>query len=357
MMDSSFSLLIPYLQQPSIPTLWLADENALNTLQALTALPIEEPKHSSSNRLHIVTNRYDIYQLAQQKNISAEFNDFTLSSLPFIPERIIYRISKEKPLTHYLFNQSAQLLNHSGELIVSGKKQEGIKGYADNLSKIIGCQGKLKKTKNDYFGIFSQFENNAWLDDQQYAQLQQPFAQAPKLYSKPGVFGWNKIDQGTELLLSTLPAILDNHPHTIHNILDLGCGYGWIFTNVEKYFPIEKHAVHITATDNNATAIVCAHENTKQSSHDIIVVADDCASQIQTLYDLILCNPPFHQGFSHDKSLTRKFLTQTKRLLSPTGIAVFVVNDFVKFPIELLNQFTDHHVVTTKQGFTIVALH
>lgn len=351
MMDSSFTPLIPYLQHPSVSTLWLADENALDTLQTLESNP------SPTTTLHIVTNRYDIYQLAQQKNISAAFNDFNLSDLPFTPKRIIYRISKEKSLTHYLLNQSAQQLSHDGELIISGKKQEGIKSYAGNLSKIIGCQGKLKKTKNDYCAVFSQFENKAWLDDQQYSQLQQPFTQAPSLYSKPGVFGWNKIDQGTELLLKTLPIVLDDHPHAIHNILDLGCGYGWIFANLGKYFPLEQQTIHVTATDNNATAIVCAQENAKQSSHDITIVADDCASQIQQQYDLILCNPPFHQGFSHDKSLTRKFLTQTKRLLSPTGIAVFVVNEFIKFPVELLNHFTGHRVVTTEQGFTIVVLH
>jgi 16S rRNA (guanine1207-N2)-methyltransferase len=62
------------------------------------------------------------------------------------------------------------------------------------------------------------------------------------------------------------------------------------------------------------------------------VVADDGASQLEPGFDLILCNPPFHQGFSVDGALTDKFLRQTRRLLSAHGMAIFVVNQFI--PLE-----------------------
>jgi 16S rRNA (guanine1207-N2)-methyltransferase len=59
------------------------------------------------------------------------------------------------------------------------------------------------------------------------------------------------------------------------------------------------------------------------------VMADDCGGQLAPGFDLILCNPPFHQGFSVDGALTDKFLRQTRRLLSAQGMAVFVVNQFI----------------------------
>ena len=126
-MDTSFTTLLPYLQNTTVPTLWLADENALDTLHTLD--------NRQNSFLHIATNRYDIYQLARYKNISVEYNDFTLKQLPLAPQRIIYRISKEKSLTHYLINRATQLLVDSGELVISGQKQEGIKSYVDNITE------------------------------------------------------------------------------------------------------------------------------------------------------------------------------------------------------------------------------
>jgi 16S rRNA (guanine1207-N2)-methyltransferase len=356
MIDTAFLLLLPHLQNPSIPTLWLADENALHTLQALN--------NNDNTLLHIATNRYDIYCLALEKNISTEFNDFTLEQLPFSPQKIVYRISKEKPLTHYLFNQAASLLNNNGELLIAGKKQEGIKSYGDNLQNTFQCDGKLKKTGNDYYASFHSFDASQKMDDQNYTELQQPFLQherLPTLYSKPGVFGWNKIDKGTELLLQCLPDILEQYPIALQQILDLGCGYGWIFANLADSLrmlsPELAKSIHITATDNNAAAIRCALKNSENTPETITVLASDCANTITEKFDLILCNPPFHQGFSHDKQLTEKFLHQTKQHLKKDGYAVFVVNEFISLSQSQQVQFTHCETVHKANGFKVIVLH
>jgi 16S rRNA (guanine1207-N2)-methyltransferase len=357
MIDSSFIPLLPYLQTPHTPTLWLADESALTVLQFADITP--------SANLHIVTNRYDIYQLAVGKALNVEFNDFTLDKLPLPPSKIIYRISKEKSLTHHLFNMAAKLLNGEGELIISGKKNEGIKTYADNLLKTMQAVGKLKKNHLDYYGRFTQLSTHTPLNDQQYSQLHTintserlPTSTLPHFYSKPGVFGWNKIDKGTELLLNTLPQIFRDHPHKLSSILDLGCGYGWIFLNLASYIPEDKYnLLTVTATDNNAAAIQCATANAQLSPLNIHVIADDCAIHIDDKFDLILCNPPFHQGFTHSKALTEKFLQQTRRHLKPNGIAVFVINEFIQLPKQHLATFEGSKVIAQAQGFKIVTLY
>lgn len=352
MIDSSSNLLLDSLHTIDRPTLWLADENALSALQYAD---IQAHKY-----LHIATNRYDIYQLAIDKGISVEFNDFTLNELPFAPQRIIYRISKEKALTHYLFNQAARLLATKGELLISGKKQEGIKTYATKLKEHFACEGQLKKSSSDYYGRFTHFTHQVNINDQHYAELQPPFPHHERLshiVSKPGVFGWDKIDAGTELLLKALPDILQAHEHSCHNILDLGCGYGWIFMNLPHYLPQSTlKDISITATDNNAAAILCAEQNAKANHVNTHIIADDCAKGITDTFDLIVCNPPFHQGFTHEKALTQKFLTQTKRHLSKHGLAVFVVNEFIRLPKEQLDGFNHNRIVIQKDGFKVIAL-
>jgi 16S rRNA (guanine1207-N2)-methyltransferase len=177
------------------------------------------------------------------------------------------------------------------------------------------------------------------------------------IYSKPGVFGWNKIDRGTELLLQTLPDIAEQYKPSYKKILDLGCGYGWLFLNLPSYCP-ENSLNHsqITATDNNAAAITCATKNAQLSDLTIRVIADDCAQQLKEKFSLILCNPPFHQGFSHDQSLTAKFLQQIQQHLEVAGIAVLVMNEFISLPKQQLALFQEVTVYKKQQGFKIIIL-
>lgn len=392
-LDSSFTPLLPYLQPTDISTLWVADENALH---ALEQLPV-----NTSPLLSLITNRYDIYTLAKSKGIAAVFNDFDFSTLNTVinapVERIVYRISKEKALTQHIFIQSVMLLSNNkardllnsdllksnlpvaniknnnvrngrvGELIISGRKQEGIKSYQRYLTDTLACDGQLKKQGTNYSGTFSsatpssfsRVVKNIDFDDRYQAitPLPTPNHRHINAHSKPGIFGWDKIDSGTELLLHSLSPIIEQHRLSPKTLLDLGCGYGWIFINLPHYLD-EKilSQLSVTATDNNATALLCANINSKNLPFNITLVADDCAKNLNDKFDLILCNPPFHQGFSHDQSLTQKFLEQIKQHLTVTGIAVLVMNEFISLPKQQLALFREYTVHKKQHGFKIVIL-
>lgn len=380
--DSSFDALLPYLSASNECTLWVADENALHVLEQL-------PTQTTADLL-LLTNRYDIYIAAKKKNIKATFNDFDFSQLDIPSDtpvtRVIYRISKEKQVAHHVFYEVSQLLSavensaiknqQKPELIISGKKQEGIKGYQKHLSQIYQCQGQLKKNGTNYHGAFSGFQLTATqktltnitgeptntsayhnlhtinLDEK---TLNKQAITTQKIYTKPGIFGWNKIDKGSELLLRNLPEIIDSMALTPRSLLDLGCGYGWIFLNLANYLDKQASAtLSVTATDNNAAAILCAQQNSTHLPFPVRVIADDCAKNIDEKFDLIVCNPPFHQGFSHDKTLTLKFLEQTKQHLNSNGAAIFVVNEFIQLPSN--TWFSSHKVIAKEQGFKVIVL-
>ncbi|MCV6626215.1 MAG: class I SAM-dependent methyltransferase, partial [Cellvibrionaceae bacterium] len=88
------------------------------------------------------------------------------------------------------------------------------------------------------------------------------------------------------------------------------------------------------ATDNNAAALASCEHNLQQLKAlrpklETGVSAADCADRIEQRFDLIVCNPPFHQGFNVDNSLTDKFLNAAKNHLNQNGQAYFVVNSFI----------------------------
>jgi 16S rRNA (guanine1207-N2)-methyltransferase len=345
MQDNALKLLLPELQNVQAPSYWFADENTLPLISNINKNPL----------LTVITNRYDIYQLALQQSLNVVFSDFSQNDYPHKKvEKIFYRISKEKSLCHHLLNQASQYLTDHGHLVISGAKQEGIKSYADKLKKLLGAQGTLKKHGSFYKGIFSQLSKSITLDDQQYSEircLQTQSHEVTKYYSKPGVYGWDKIDKGSELLIESLKDCINGiRPHP-KKVMDLGCGYGWLFLNFDHY-----GFSKITATDNNAAALACAKKNAELIQTPVSVVASDCANEINDSFDLILCNPPFHQGFKHDKKLIAKFISSCRQHLSKNGNALFVVNEFIGIETLAEQSFGGFQTLKTQDGFKIIAL-
>jgi 16S rRNA (guanine1207-N2)-methyltransferase len=344
--DIALQLIVDELNNIKDPCLWYADENAATAIDQVQA----------NNLITIITNRYDIYQKAIQNRHQSVFSDFDSKEYPasISVKKIVYRISKEKALTHFLLNQAANLLPVDGTLIISGYKQEGIKTYSDKLTKKLNASGKLKKNRESYFGVFSNLDSSIELDDQNYSQLRKVNSQKDKpssFYSKPGVFGWNKVDKGTELLLTSFNKVFNTFTNQHKSVLDIGCGYGWIFLNLDHYGLSD-----ITATDNNAAAILSAQKNAERMKTSTSVSASDCAETIKKTFDIVLCNPPFHQGFKHNQKLIERFLNSCYLHLNNGGHGVFVVNEFIALDKVADSLFKEQTILAKENGFKVILL-
>ena len=134
--------------------------------------------------------------------------------------------------------------------------------------------------------------------------------------------------------------------------LDLGCGYGYLTIAAAKSFPIKRWLL----TDNNCAALAVAAENLTINGLAGEVIAADAGSGIKEPVDLLLCNPPFHQGFSIDGDLTDKFLASASRLLSPKGVALFVVNQFIPLERKAERLFREVKTLADNGSFKIIQL-
>lgn len=329
--------------------LWLMDENHLNTVVA----------NQTDRKIQVISNRWDIAQEAKQKGFNAEFSDFDLSQMTDNSlDAIFYRISKEKPLVHHLFNQAWRCLKSGGQIYLAGYKNEGIKTYVEKLATILGDLRKAVKEGALYTAQLTKqsiYSKADCLDDQDYANLRLMLDNhSQEFFSKPGLFGWNKVDLGSELLVNHLDK-LPLAQIAPHNCLDLGCGYGYITLAASR----NNHCNSVkswTMTDNNAAAMIAAEKNLLSSRLNGKIIPDDCAASINETFDLILCNPPFHQGFNPDADLTEKFVRETKRLLSNKGIAFFVVNQFVPLETKANSYFSRVKTLHKEAGFKLISL-
>ena len=346
MTDAPTSWLIQQIiQYSSAKSFWFSDENVLRQLP------------DSKNWLlkpAFVTNRWDIAQHATELGFIAEFNDFDLTTIADnSADHIFYRISKEKPVVHHLINQSQRILKTGGVLWISGQKNEGIKTYIEKACALFKCAKNIQKDGISYSSkLVKGNSTGELLNDENYHLLRTCVqVNGADVLSKPGQFGWNKIDQGSEFLISEVTHLLKMQSNTFEHCLDLGCGYGYL-TIASQDFPIKNRAL----TDNNAAAVITARANCVQLKIPTEIFASDAGKQLKNKFDLILCNPPFHQGFSVDGDLTDKFLRNAQQLLTENGVAYFVVNQFIALEKKASVFFKSVNLIARNKSFSVFEL-
>lgn len=352
-LDKAFDLLYSEFKRVSAPALWIVDEN-----MPAQATPIANPLISA------LSNRLDIAQNLQRQGWDCCFNDYLLEDLPKNHFKTVFlRIPKEKAQAHYILNQAQRLLSFGGSLYLSGLKQEGIKGFIQRAASLTKIPAETWKADKQTWAakitfspppenlIDNTFINDKPLDDKEYRTLRQaPSDELFSFWSKPGVFGWDKIDKGSALLIQYLETLVEKH-NNIDKALDIGCGYGYLSLYTAKLLGLP-----ITATDNNAAAIIACQKNLDHYKISGKVIADNCAEQIVERFPLIVCNPPFHSGFSVESDLTDRFLASAAKHLTKDGIAIFVTNLHIPLERKASHHFTLCETPVTNEHFKLIKL-
>lgn len=335
----------------TIKVLWIVDEHAVALTPSTLPQDIE---------FHFLSNRIDQFEKLQQAGLNATFSDFDFS--PYEPssfDAILYRISKEKAVVHNIINQAATYLKPQGLLAIAGAKNEGLKTYADKAAKYLQCDKNIHKITKDLW--ISELSNATTdsetdlksnrLDCKNYDQFIDVGEQnGIHFCSKPGVFGWNKIDQGSALLIEQMPEFVKRQGDC-KSVIDLGCGYGYLSSQMPQ-FGFER----IVATDNNASAIAATKKTFEKNNLSGDVIAADCGEGIDEKFDAVICNPPFHQGFNVENQLTDRFLARTRSLLASGGSALFVVNSFIPIEAKATQYFKKIDQLASNKSFKVIRL-
>ncbi|MBU1975437.1 MAG: methyltransferase [Nanoarchaeota archaeon] len=107
-----------------------------------------------------------------------------------------------------------------------------------------------------------------------------------ELYSAPGIFGKDKLDNATKLLIEN--AKIEQR----WKLLDLGCGYGVVGLAMKRISP----DLEVWMSDVNERAIELAEKNANKLKLDTTVISSDIFSNIPDEFDCILLNPPYAAG-------------------------------------------------------------
>ncbi|MBT3380609.1 MAG: class I SAM-dependent methyltransferase [Lentisphaerae bacterium] len=327
---------------PAGPHVVVLDENAR---VAHYAAFLEAPETT------FVTNRWTVLEEFEGAGARVAFSDLDLATYPAgSVSAVFFRVAKEKALVHHVINSSARMLADGGTLHICGLRREGIKTYIEKAGALFQGKKHVKTTRvGARCGVLTKrgkVRPADLLPDDDYTCLR-PVGIAPELtmHTKPGIFGWRKEDPGSALLASVadIPSGC--------SVLDLGCGYGYLAIRASQ-----KGAAEVWATDSNAAAISACQHNYKAFGVSGEVLAGDCGDTVERTFDIVLCNPPFHEGFQVSSELTGKFLGAIVRLLDAKGVAFVVVNSFIMLEKAAKTVFTDIDTVTDNGKFKVVRL-
>ena len=244
--------------------------------------------------------------------------------------------------------QRLQLLDQGPlgqEILIIGENRCGVRSVEKTLEPY-GEIAKIDSARRCGLYHFS-LQNKPHFELKNFWKTyQHPTLQDVTIYSLPGVFSAAELDTGTELLLSTIDNKIKG------KVLDLGCGAGVIGSMIKKRSP----NAQITMTDIHAMALESARKTLSENQLQGEVYASDVFSDIEGKFDLIISNPPFHDGIDTAYRAVTELITQAKWHLNQAGELRIVANAFLPYPELLRQHFGDYEVVAQTGKFKVYSV-
>lgn len=169
-----------------------------------------------------------------------------------------------------------------------------------------------------------------------------------RFVSQPGVFGWDKVDAGSQLLTKYLPKTLKNAG------ADFGAGTGYL----SKYILENIHSVEtMYLAEADARALECARENITQVQAfcKVEYLWADLSKPVSGVppLDFIVMNPPFHTGKKTEATLGQSFIERASAQLKKGGRLYIVANAHLPYEEILREKFAIVRLLTQENGFKV----
>lgn len=163
------------------------------------------------------------------------------------------------------------------------------------------------------------------------------------------VFAANKLDIGARIMLDNLPQ------GDFKTIVDLGCGNGVLGLRAAQLYP--NADIHFIDDSEMAVASAKANWASNQLPADKGHFHwDDCMTHLPygVEPDLVLCNPPFHQGEAITDHIAWQMFLDARRRLKNGGILHIVGNRHLAYHVKLQRLFKNCTTVASNGKFVIL---
>ena len=298
------------------------------------------PAQFEAADVRVHTQQYHHWQLLNRT--MGEHAQFGLTVDPaFVAEcdTLVYYWPKSKQEAQFQLCNILALLPVGAEIFVVGENRSGVRSAEQTL------EGHAKLAKIDsarrcglYHGridVQTQFDLADWWESYQLHDLE--------VKTLPGVFSRDGLDVGSSLLLSTL------EKHMKGKVLDVGCGAGVMASVLSKLSPKMK----LTLSDVNAAAVESSRATLAANGIEGEVIVSNVYSDITSRFDLIISNPPFHDGLATSLTAAETLIRGALKHLPIGGQLRIVANAFLPYPDILDATFGSHEVLAQNGRFKV----
>ena len=266
--------------------------------------------------------------------------------------QVIFFFPKEKELATFWLEQF-YFLAREKKLYLVGEKRSGIESFIKkNKGDFAVCEKLDSACHSQLWLIVLKEKNNeikSFNLDRYYQNYEVNSNQGSLTISAlPGVFSRAKLDQGTAFLLSTFKKG-DISPG--RKALDFGCGAGVIAATLSKQYP----KLEWDLIDINYLSILSAKKTKMLNNFNAAIFESNGFEEIPSgkKYDIIVSNPPFHDGQKKTLETTERFLRESTLYLSGRGEIRIVANRFLPYLEIMEKHYSQVTIIAENNAFRV----
>ena len=267
---------------------------------------------------------------------------------PWVPQAsfdgCIMRISKSKAAFDMELHAVASVLEPGAPIWICGANDEGIRSIARRASGLFPDITTVDTRNHCRILLGHRTEKDEakaplanWLEERQM-DLD---GRAVSWVTFPGVFGAEKVDFGTQLLLEALP-----QPEPGLRVLDFACGPGAIGAALMA----RESSIVLHCTEADAVALEACKYNLPTANHHL---GDGWRDLEVNGFDWVVSNPPIHFGKSEDFRVLRSLVTEARQYLSQHGVLWMVVQRRIAMEQMLADHFSTVNLVADGNQFRV----
>ncbi|MBM3523861.1 MAG: class I SAM-dependent methyltransferase [Alphaproteobacteria bacterium] len=272
-----------------------------------------------------------------------------IETLPDAPDDLvgadvaIVRLGRQRQRNLSIIAEAINLCADDGLLIVAGDNDVGPTSYARRLrSSRSRSRGHARAIWVAARDAVAGDELAAW---REAGRLR--VRPGTDWASAPGLFAWDRIDEGSALLAAALQAAALSRP-IAGAVADLGAGWGFLGRQILSAG--DEHVTRLDLYEADWHALAAARTNLADRTtlpigfhwHDVALGLPRGG------YDAIVTNPPFHDSHTADTSIGIAFIESARAALRPGGRLWLVANRTLPYEAALRAGFA--HVVITDAG-------
>lgn len=213
--------------------------------------------------------------------------------------------------------EAIERLRPGGLLVAAGGKTEGAASLRKRISGLATIDGHASKNHGVVFWLTCTDET---IDAARTLREANPPLDIDGFSTVPGLFSHERVDAGSRLLADNLPDYLKGRA------ADFGAGWGYL--SVE----LARRAAGIASVDlfeASYAACEAARDNMARLAPTLpcnVVWRDLAGEPVARDYDLVVMNPPFHQGRAAEPSLGEAMIRAASAALKAGGKLFLVAN-------------------------------